>query len=249
MHINSASQYRPFAPQSEPLHAQSITSPRSETVRQLPINITVFLHEDLKNENPDTLRKLHFSWLEKELRDISGREVNIKFVEKSELSNLEYKNEDLNDTIDTWLDEYHPIRARYDLDQPLNKALLLTKSIINPKDQGVANEDGGIAPALDRNPAHEIGHMLGATHEDADIGFHPPSRTVFHDLSTSALITTLRQGNPQEAIRKNPYLRSYLGYKPSIMNGGDGIPQPPGQTYRFSDKNRENIRTYLSQFP
>jgi len=99
---------------------------------------------------------------------------------------------------------------------PLDKFILLTRHIPIPgKALGFANSIGGqfaIATLQSyRVAAHEIGHMLGANHDAAEI--------IYEGWWSE---TTMSSPDAFTIFRLN--------------------------AYRFSDKNREAIRTYLSQF-
>nr|WP_157714465.1 hypothetical protein [Pseudomonas sp. PB120] len=180
----------------------------------------VFIHDDLDGYDKDKLYNDHFAWLKTELEEISGRGVLIIFNSKStlpEMTNYQYKNESFYDSGHGWKAMVKAFTSKVEeirpYDPDLNKFLLLTRNPINSSVAGAAIHKGqsGIASIFYyMAPAHEIGHMFGATHEDADVIYDG----WWHDTIMKAdWATTLR-----------------------------------GNSYRFSDKNRENIRNYLSQF-
>ncbi|NVZ19042.1 hypothetical protein HX794_05255 [Pseudomonas costantinii] len=183
-----------------------------------PINLNVFIHRDLHGDTRlPSLHDDYFSWLEAELEEISGRKVLTSFHRENgpvSLINFNYTG-DHQDRIFAWKHsilqhlENHSITPT-----PLDLYLLLTRDNINSTVAGIANLRGnfGIAATTSyRVAAHEIGHMLGAVHEDGDNIFN---------------------GWWHETLMKGRGTFSFL----------------KGNAYRFSNKNRDNIRTYLSQF-
>lgn len=205
-----------------------------------PINLYIVIHEDLQHENRELLFNDHFSWLKTELEDISGREININFFSTHEMRKVSYKHEDLNTAGSIWAEEVEDLREKYGFAKDVNKFLLLTKDDIKEGISGIGVLDYAIAKAAHRIPAHEIGHMFGATHQDAEKHFNTHGAVISSIYGEEAVL---------DEIRKKPELRPLLGYQPSIMNEGDGIQQPQGLPLRFSKKNRENIRKYLSTIP
>lgn len=189
-----------------------------------PIAILVIIHDDLKDYPREKLKEDYFSWVQAELEEISGRHVFIYMSEINdapELAGYNYRNSDYNISVSDWekrVKEFHnAMSEKESFDKNLIKFLLLTRYNISEtlKDSvkttilGVAYQKGDIGIAAicsTYTPAHEIGHMLGATHEDSE--------------------------------------RIYNGaWHNTIMRSGDD------RTRRFSDKNRQNIREYLNQFP
>lgn len=185
-----------------------------------PILLMVYIHNDLEGYDEGKLYDDYFSWLETELEDISGREVTIIFNSQSTspgMTNYLYTNESSSAAIAGWKAMVNALTSKVEETRPydpnLNKFLLLTRNPINSSVAGVAYGKGqsGIASIVYyMAPAHEVGHMFGATHEDADVIYNG----WWHD--------TIMKDDLATALR--------------------------GNSYRFSDKNRENIRNYLSQF-
>lgn len=185
-----------------------------------PILLMVFIHDDLDGYNKSTLYDNYFSWLETELEDISGRAVTVIFNSKStspEMTNYNYKNENAADAGRGWQTRVKELTSKVEetwpYDPDLDKFLLLARSPINSKVAGVATGTGqtGIASINSyMTPAHEVGHMFGATHEDSDVVYDG----WWHDTIMKADLASAFRGNQ----------------------------------YRFSEKNRANIRSYLDQF-
>jgi len=205
-----------------------------------PINLHIVIHEDLKGVDRNQLFNEHFSWLKTELEEISGRDIHFSFLSPHEMRHMNYKHEDFGKAGQAWAQEVEDLRDKLGFDPDINKFLLLTKDDLAKGVAGTGVSDYAIAKAHSVAPAHEVGHMFGATHEDAENYFNKEGKTISSLYGESVAL---------EVIRKIPQFRRIWGYQPSIMNGGDGIQQPQGQAYRFSDKNRENIRNYLKNIP
>ncbi|MDR9874842.1 hypothetical protein RJC98_06610 [Pseudomonas allii] len=183
-----------------------------------PINLNVYIHRDLHGDSRlPSLRDDYFSWLKTELEDLSGRTVMITFHQETGpayLIDFNYKR-DHRVSLSTWKNTVlqHLEHASI-APSPLDLYLLLTLDDIDSQTAGVAylHDSFGIAATTSyRTAAHEVGHMLGALHEDGDNIFN---------------------GWWHETLMKDRDFFSFLR----------------GNAYRFSDKNRDNIRTYLSQF-
>lgn len=185
-----------------------------------PILLMVYIHDDLDGYDEGKLSDDHFAWLKTELEYISGRDVTIIFNSKSTspgMTHYHYKNESVYDSGQGWKAMVKALTSKVEETQPydpdLNKFLLLTRNPINSRVAGAAIEKGqsGIASIFYyMAPAHEVGHMFGATHDDADVIYDG----WWHDTIMKADWATTFRGN----------------------------------AYRFSDRNRENIRHYLNQF-
>ncbi|MFL1523605.1 hypothetical protein [Pseudomonas sp. O230] len=185
-----------------------------------PILLMVYIHDDLDGYDEGKLYDDHFAWLKTELEYISGRDVTIIFNSKSTspgMTHYHYKNESIYDSGQGWKAMVKAFTSKVEETRPydpdLNKFLLLTRNPINSRVAGAAIEKGqsGIASIFYyMAPAHEVGHMFGATHDDADVIYDG----WWHDTIMKADWATTFRGN----------------------------------AYRFSDKNRENIRHYLNQF-
>lgn len=188
----------------------------------------VIIHDDLKKHHKDKLYADHFAWLKTELEFVSQREVLINMSEPGDapdLSGYNYKNEDEMAALLGWRDRLHDayteMSKNQNFDRNLIKFILLTRNNMHEKAGGVLGLQAGVAAikghcaiaatTFTQAPAHEIGHMLGATHEDSEVVYDG----WWHD--------SIMLADPFTPLR--------------------------GNAYRFSDKNRDNIRQYLSRLP
>ena len=193
-----------------------------------PIVIMVIIHDDLKEYDQDKLYADHFSWFKAELELVAQRDVLIimcKPGEAPELSGYNYKNEDESAALRDWKDQlqglYSEMSRNPNFNPNLIKFILLTRDNLHEKLGGLAGQQAGVAAikghcaisaiTFTQAPAHEIGHMIGATHEDSEV--------------------------------------TYDGWWHDTIMLVDGYTPLRGNAYRFSDKNRENIREYLSRLP
>ncbi|MCK1790057.1 hypothetical protein [Pseudomonas violetae] len=193
-----------------------------------PIAIMVVIHNDLQDYPREKLYEDYFGWLKTELEDISGRPVFIHMSDKedvTELSDYNYRNDDPGAAVMGWKQKteelYRSIYKQQSFHSGLVKILLLTRYNIDETLWGLLGGVAGvtfmrsyaaIAAITSRNaPAHEIGHMLGATHEDSEVHFAG-------------------------------------WWQDSVMLADPASPFR-GNSYKFSEKNRQNMREYLENFP
>lgn len=143
------------------------------------IRVYVFVHDDLTDHTSEQLFNDYFKWLEKELEMISGRRVTIIVrhdLESKKLTAFHYKNQSEGTSLDQWAKlleaelykNWRILASRSTHD----KYLLLTRDNINDTTGGIAFSTlhTGIASIVHYQiAAHEIGHLLGATHEDSEV--------------------------------------------------------------------------------
>lgn len=143
-----------------------------------PLTLNVFIHEDLSEYSRYKLYETHFSWFTDEIQNLSGRKLSVNMFSPSEaksLSDFNYRNISENASLETWkekLNKYFGDMLLNATHTHFNKYLLLTRHAINSRVSGIATTRhyAGIASiATDMTPAHEAGHMFGATHEDSEV--------------------------------------------------------------------------------
>lgn len=140
-----------------------------------PLLLKVFIHEDLTEYKMRDLRE-HFDWLVSEIEAVSGRQMTLSFVppsDSSDISSYDYKNSDASHALLGWYDkiEEYKTSSADTFDDNLHKFLLLTRDNINSNVAGIAAPTGhyAIASINHRAPAHEVGHMFDARHDDYEV--------------------------------------------------------------------------------
>ena len=141
-----------------------------------PLFFYIFVHDDIAPKDRSNLHKNHFEWLQKDLESFTGRRVRLQFIENTApWTNFRYQGDDLNKTLSDWTKLASQYRSGHNLPvNGLGKYLLLTQNRLNSYTGGVAgfNHHAGIASTTSYPaPAHELGHMLGGTHEAAEVIF------------------------------------------------------------------------------
>jgi hypothetical protein len=189
----------------------------------LPIRLNVVVHNDI----PAPLRaRLEADYLQpwvKEMESLSGRRVELRFSEAvPELSDLDYRTpfrHDANRVITQGNVTFWSKQRDGNWNHRLDKTLVLVNGTYVPQDPslpelvGEATFQGMAGWASLRTysaAGHELGHMFGATHENAKL--------LFNGWFCETYTYPARAN-----VRSN--------------------------CYRYSDKNREAIRAYLSEAP
>lgn len=153
-----------------------IISPVSadEKFTKMPLNFYVFLHDDIPQTEREHISRDYFSWLRKDLESLTHRRVYVNFVQNvAPITQYPYQGENLTNILAGWSHAANDYADKNNL--PINrrtKYLLLTNEKINSQTLGIAGQPhyAGIA-SLGSYPAaaHEIGHMLGGTHENSEV--------------------------------------------------------------------------------
>jgi len=153
-----------------------IISPASadKKLTKMPLNLYVFLHDDIPQALRENISKDYFSWLRKDLESFTHRRVYVNFVHNvAPLTEYAYQGGNLTNILSGWSDSVKDYADKNNL--PINrrtKYLLLTNEKINGQTLGIAGQQhyAGIA-SLGSYPAaaHEIGHMLGGTHDHSEV--------------------------------------------------------------------------------
>lgn len=155
----------------------SLQLPAASAARSL--TVTVYVHDDLADMSDEQLNKDFFQhWLD-EMRSFSQRSIEVIFQRKVEhITDIAYAGMPSAKLLEAFTRQLHEQR-RHPFFSFMDKQLLLTG---NSYDHSGLNYTAGLA-YLKQNmaiasvaaygaPAHEIGHLLGATHEDAELKFN-----------------------------------------------------------------------------
>lgn len=155
----------------------SLQLPAASAARSL--TVTVYVHDDLADMSDEQLNKDFFQhWLD-EMRSFSQQSIEVIFQRKVEhITDIAYAGMPSAKLLEVFTRQLHEQR-RHPFLSFMDKQLLLTG---NSYDHSGLNYNAGLA-YLKKNtaiasvaaygaPAHEIGHLLGATHEDAELKFN-----------------------------------------------------------------------------
>ena len=146
----------------------------------MDLTLRVFIHNDLADYNKDDLYETYFAQLAQELESIAGEKISILLISppNAGLHDHPYKDPYASGTLRTWrakVDNYRRTLPDAGGSTRHNKYLLLTRDPLFSTILGIANQAGYTAIAsIARTyaPAHEVGHMFNATHEDSDVVYN-----------------------------------------------------------------------------
>lgn len=138
--------------------------------------LTLFIHDDVSQEQFESLRRDYLGWALAEIESISGRTTQINFIRnRPPYTNFIYKHIHHANTLKHWSDLVFDYRASYNRTRsPRHKFMLITNNRLNDATLGLTELKGeaGIASLETYTAAaHELGHMLNGTHENAEILF------------------------------------------------------------------------------
>ncbi|WP_297839215.1 hypothetical protein [Pseudomonas sp.] len=143
-----------------------------------PLLVQVFIHDDVSLDL-ETINRNYFSWMVKDLESFTQRKVHLRFLKNTPgLTDFAYHGENIDSILWLWKVAVHNYITRHNLPQnKFRKYLLLTDRVIKSGTLGIADADkkvAGIASLSSYNvPAHELGHLLGGTHDAAKILYRP----------------------------------------------------------------------------
>lgn len=164
-------------------HSDTHPTPKSFSVKSTekrPIFVFAFVHDDIRNSDNASLIEGHFlKWI-KEIDAVAGRRVSVEFIRNTPpYTHYSYKG-DSTDAYWGWATLAGNYRDAKNL--PHNKTtkfLLLTDSAINgtffeQRVLGVAGpgQPFGIASLTGQTVGHELGHMLTADHDNAEVQYN-----------------------------------------------------------------------------
>jgi hypothetical protein len=156
----------------------------SEQKKQKKITIYAAIHEDVPKDVKDSIYADHFLPLVKELESFTDHKVSVVFGAGAPYSNFDYKGEDTMATLRKWellgskyLDAY---RAEGFDTNDIRLVVLVARDRLTRNIEGAAlvwppYSAGRFAIASVNGYqviGHEIGHLLGARHEDSEINYN-----------------------------------------------------------------------------
>jgi hypothetical protein len=166
----------------------------------LPLVLTLFIHDQLTPREIAGLSKDYLEWFIKELGQISDRRIQvISVTHKPGYTDFPYRQDSPAESLQQWRDRI--VDYMEDNNLPMktqrHKYVLLTGNKVSVDIKGIAYASNGVAIASVKNfttLAHEIGHLLGATHENAEVLYSSvvPCRTLMYPTQTEFFASCYR---------------------------------------------------------
>jgi hypothetical protein len=145
-----------------------------------PIMIIAVIHDDVPESTRKTIYEDHFAPLIKELESFTERKADVVFTGGEPHSNFDYKGDNLLGIMSRWESLGSKLLPQIESEGlpggALTKIVLVTKDGVNDKTLGIASPYHRFAIASLTGyqiVGHEIGHLLGAKHEDSEVQFNP----------------------------------------------------------------------------
>ncbi|MDQ0123779.1 hypothetical protein J2W17_002726 [Pseudomonas lini] len=158
-----------------------------EQTQKKDLIIIAVIHSDVPESTRKTIYADYFRPFVTELESFIERKVCVVFAGGEPYCNFDYKGEDVTGTLQRWqtlgyklLHEMNEEGLNTEVYSALTKIILVTRDKLNDAHAGVAlnwssNRAGQFAIASLTGyqvVGHEMGHLLGAKHEDSEVQFN-----------------------------------------------------------------------------
>lgn len=152
------------------------------------IVLTLFIHDQLDPGEIITLGPDYLEWFIKELSHVTGRRIQIITVAHTPgMTDFGYRQGDSLQALSDWRSRVMDYIEAKNLPRSTkrHKYILITRYKLTSEVLGIAFSTSGVAIASIRSYntlGHEVGHLLGATHENAETRLLslPPCRTLMY---------------------------------------------------------------------
>ncbi|MCO8165645.1 hypothetical protein NJC38_26265 [Pseudomonas sp. 21LCFQ010] len=178
--------------------------------RLLPIFLTLFFHDQLTDQEIAGVKSDNLDWFLKELTEVTGRRTHvITRRHQPGITDFGYRTGDSTQAIEQWRQRLSAYlhANNLPLDSRRHKYVLVTRHNLTHDVGGIARVQMNEAIASLRayiNIAHEVGHLFGATHDNAyfRLSALPPCRTLMYPNHTALVANCYEFSEPnREAIR------------------------------------------------
>lgn len=139
--------------------------------------IYLFIHDEIAPGRINLIKEQYFAWLIKDLQSFTDRRVQLEIIRNEpQMTNIPYKSPTPETTLSLWTQRLNTYMAARNLRSGgTNKYVLLTADKLSASVLGISHAPGYAAIASLESftaPAHELGHLLGAKHEAAQVNYN-----------------------------------------------------------------------------
>jgi len=182
-----------------------------------PLVLTLFIHDQLSTQEKAGLSSDYLEWFIKALNGLIDRPIQVVAItHKPGYTDFKYRLNNPEKSLSQWSARVSDYIAENNL--PLStkrhKYILLTKNDLSYEVKGRSYPHAGIAIASLKSyttPAHEISHLLGATHDNAETSHAAgiPCRTIMYPTQSEFIASCYRFSD-----RNQRAIVDYMSHQP-----------------------------------